>query len=82
MKKRHPPLLLLIAAILILLLGLALTTVGLTDFFRSVKDMGEPPTRFWCLFLGLPAVGIGGALVLGESRQPFKRYHADLHLRC
>ena len=36
--------------------------VGLVDFFSAFGSMSGPPTKFWCLFVGMPLMAIGGAM--------------------
>ena len=38
--------------------GLLLTVVGLWSFFASIGTF-EPPRYFWCVFPGLPLLGLG-----------------------
>jgi len=38
--------------------GLVFTLVGVVNFF-SAANGGGVPTRFWCVFVGLPLLGIG-----------------------
>ena len=42
-------------------LGALLTAVGMISFFSAFGGM-EPPRYFWCAFLGLPLLALGGAL--------------------
>lgn len=46
---------------LLIAVGGILVLLGFIDFFSSFGSM-EPPRLFWMLFLGLPLVGVGGAL--------------------
>lgn len=53
--------------------------IGLVDFFSAMGRFGGPPTKFWCLFVGMPLVAAGswclkagflrtiGTYVAGES---------------
>ena len=43
-------------------LGLALTIVGVSDFFVTTGNLNGPPEYFWCLFVGPPLLGLGGML--------------------
>jgi RNA polymerase subunit RPABC4/transcription elongation factor Spt4 len=45
----------------IALTGLGFTIVGLVDFFRAFGGF-EPPRLFWCAFVGLPLLFVGGVL--------------------
>ncbi|MCU0916747.1 MAG: zinc ribbon domain-containing protein [Planctomycetes bacterium] len=50
-----------IAGPIIALAGLGFMIVGLADFFRAFGGRGEP-TLFWCLFVGMPLLFVGGTL--------------------
>ena len=43
---------------LMVLAGVILAIVGIASFF-SAFGTHEPPKRFWCVFIGVPLVGIG-----------------------
>jgi hypothetical protein len=46
---------------LVLLVGLGFTIVGFGSFFLSFGSF-EPPRYFWCAFVGLPLLAIGGGI--------------------
>lgn len=47
-----------VAGPVIAIVGLIFAAVGLIDFFGAFGGGGFP-TKFWCLFVGLPLIGIG-----------------------
>lgn len=59
----------------ILLAGLVFLFVGVVDFFRAFGGT-EPPRLFWCAFLGIPLLGVGGALSSYGYMGRFMRYVA------
>lgn len=46
---------------LIIAVGVVFTLVGAVDFFSKVGT-SQMPTRFWCFFVGLPLLALGGSL--------------------
>ena len=42
--------------------GGVFAVVGFVDFFGAFGGR-QPPQKFWCLFVGLPLLGLGGALL-------------------
>lgn len=57
-------------------LGLALTIVGVGDFFMSFGDF-SPPKYFWCAFVGLPLLGVGVTLCKVGYLGAMTRYVAN-----
>lgn len=47
---------------LVVLVGLGFTAVGIGSFFSSFGSFGGPPQYFWCAFVGLPLVAVGGVM--------------------
>lgn len=43
-----------------LLIGIIFAAVGLIDFFSAFEG-SHHPTQFWCVFVGVPLVGLGSA---------------------
>jgi hypothetical protein len=43
--------------------GAVLTLVGFGSLLSSFGSFGGPPQYFWCAFVGLPMLGIGGNLL-------------------
>lgn len=43
-------------------IGGILALIGIVDFFSSMSTM-RPPSMFWCAFIGLPLLGLGGNLL-------------------
>lgn len=46
----------------LLIVGVILFVIGTVSFFRSIGGM-EPPRYFWCAFLGMPVMFVGGVLM-------------------
>jgi hypothetical protein len=59
----------------ILGLGLIFTLVGFGSFFAALGSF-EPPRYFWCAFIGLPLMFIGGALCMFGFLGALQRYVA------
>jgi RNA polymerase subunit RPABC4/transcription elongation factor Spt4 len=55
--------------------GLVLMIVGLVNFFMAFGGM-EPPRLFWCAFVGIPLLGVGGILTSYAFLGRFMRYVA------
>ncbi len=55
-----------IAGLVVLAIGGLLTLIGFGSFFASFASAWsgsfEPPRYFWCAFLGIPLLGVGGAM--------------------
>lgn len=58
------------------LAGGTLALIGFVDFFSTFGTM-RPPKLFWCLFVGLPALMIGSALLRFGFLGAFTRYTAN-----
>jgi len=58
------------------LTGLVFLIVGLADFFRAFGGM-EPPRLFWCAFLGILLVPVGGMLTSYGYLGRVMRYVAE-----
>lgn len=73
-QKRHRKikLILKIAGLIVVLGGLALVITGFVDLFTSDGF----PSLFWCLIIGLPALGIGGGICLTAFRREIASYTA------
>lgn len=52
------------------------TLVGGVDFFSSFGSM-RLPTLFWCFFIGMPLMGIGGALTKAGFAGKIVRYYSQ-----
>jgi len=61
--------------ILLVAAGLAFALVGALDFFGAFGH-GGMPEKFWCLFVGLPLLGIGMALLRAGFFGAAARYTA------
>lgn len=48
--------------ILLVVVGAIFSLIGFVDFFGAFGGNGIP-TKFWCLFVGFPLLGIGSALL-------------------
>lgn len=62
-----------IIGLLLLVAGLIFVVVGLVDFF-SCFGTANMPTRFWCLFVGLPLLAIGISTTIFAYRMELTRY--------
>jgi len=56
-------------------LGLVFTLVGFASFFASFGSF-EPPRYFWCAFIGLPLMFVGGAMCMLGYLGAFQRFVA------
>jgi len=65
-----------IVGVCLLLIGFTLTVVGFVNFFSALSDR-EPPSLFWCCFLGLPLCGIGGGLTVFGFRKEILKNAAE-----
>lgn len=62
----------------IVLIGMVLSAIGFVNFFSSVNNnFGGPPRYFWCAFIGLPMIGLGGSLCKFAYMRAVTRYMAD-----
>jgi hypothetical protein len=61
---------------MILAAGLGFLIVGIGDFFRSFGSH-EPPKLFWCAFIGIPLLGVGGAVTQFAFMGAIARYAAN-----
>jgi hypothetical protein len=50
-----------VVGVAVLIVGLILTAIGLRSFFSSFATF-EPPRYFWCVFIGLPLIAVGGTI--------------------
>lgn len=53
--------------------GLIFAIIGFVDFFGSINSWGQP-TKFWCLFLGIPLIGVGLMITLIAYQREVSRY--------
>ncbi|EOC99972.1 zinc ribbon domain-containing protein [Caldisalinibacter kiritimatiensis] len=60
----------------VLITGIIFTAVGFISFFSSFGSF-EPPKYFWCSFIGLPLLGIGGGLLKMGYMGSVARYTAE-----
>jgi hypothetical protein len=56
-------------------IGGLLTLIGFGSFFASFGSF-EPPRFFWCAFLGLPLLFVGGVMTMFGFMGAFTRYVA------
>lgn len=47
---------------LVVLVGLGFTAVGIGSFFSSFGSFSGPPQYFWCAFVGMPMIAVGGMM--------------------
>src|SRR6266550_3913016 len=57
------------------IVGLIFTIVGLVSFFSSIGSF-EPPRYFWCAFVGLPLIFVGGSMCMFGFLGAFQRFVA------
>lgn len=62
-----------IVGVSLLVVGVIFAAVGFIDFFSAFGSNGMP-TKFWCLFIGLPLLGIGGGITLFAYKREISRY--------
>lgn len=60
---------------ILLTIGSVLTLVGFGNLFLSFTSL-EPPRLFWCAFVGLPLMFVGGAMILFGFLGALQRYVA------
>jgi ribosomal protein L40E len=56
--------------------GAIFTLIGFGSFFAAFGSFG-PPRYFWCAFIGLPLVAVGGAITKFAYLGAVTRYMAD-----
>jgi ribosomal protein L40E len=61
---------------IVALAGLGFMIVGLVDFFSAFGGDG-PPRLFWCFFVGIPLLGVGGAMTQFAFMGKVARYIAQ-----
>lgn len=54
----------------LLAIGFIFAMIGFIDFFAT----NDFPTKFWCLFVGIPLLGIGGMLTLLSFQREMHSY--------
>ena len=60
-----------VVGITTLLIGIVFALIGFIDFFNALQE--GMPERFWCLFVGMPLIGIGASLLgVGFKREVMK----------
>ena len=62
---------------LLMIIGGIFVLVGGIDFFSAFGRLGGPPTKFWCLFVGLPLLSIGGAITKTAYLGRIARYYSQ-----
>jgi hypothetical protein len=45
----------------LVVIGLLFMVVGIADFFMAFNSF-DPPRYFWCVFVGIPLLGVGSAM--------------------
>lgn len=61
------------AGILTLGIGIVFLIIGAIDFFSAFGSF-DMPSKFWCFFIGIPLLGIGGAMTSFGFRREMTRY--------
>ena len=64
-----------VAGPLVLGLGLIFLIVGMVSFFSSMGSF-EPPRLFWCCFVGMPLMFVGGVMTSTGYMGAMLRYQA------
>jgi hypothetical protein len=64
-----------IAGLLVAAAGFVFTLIGMVSFF-SAFGSGAPPRLFWCAFIGLPMLAIGGMMCIFGFMGAVARYTA------
>lgn len=64
-----------IAGPLMILVGAIFSVVGFVDFFQSISTFGGP-SKFWCVFIGLPLVSYGVLVCRAAYLKPISDYVA------
>jgi hypothetical protein len=60
----------------VIIVGLIITAIGIVSFFSSFGSF-EPPHYFWCAFVGLPLVALGGGICRFAFMGAVSRYMAN-----
>ncbi|HWB11093.1 MAG TPA: hypothetical protein VG826_17830 [Pirellulales bacterium] len=64
-----------VGGLLVLAAGLLFTIIGMASFFSAFGG-GGPPRLFWCCFVGLPLLFVGGAMCMFGFMGAVARYTA------
>lgn len=64
-----------VVGLLVTAVGLLFTLIGMASFFSAFSG-GEPPRLFWCCFVGMPLLFVGGVLCLFGFMGAVARYTA------
>lgn len=72
-KHNRNKLILKILGACLTIIGLVFIIIGIVDFFKGFNSM-KPPTLFWCMFVGVPLLGIGAAMLNMGFRREVGRY--------
>ena len=59
-----------------ILFGAGFAITGLVDFFGSFGEFGRMPTKFWCIFVGMPLVAVGIVCLRAGFAGKITRYYA------
>lgn len=62
-----------IIGITLLLVGFTCMVIGFVDFIQALSSL-ENPKLFWCLFIGLPLMGIGSGFSVFAFRSEIATY--------
>jgi hypothetical protein len=65
-----------LAGPIVFAIGLIFTIIGLASFFMSFGGF-DPPRYFWCAFVGLPLLFVGGGLTQFGFMGAIARYFAS-----
>jgi hypothetical protein len=64
-----------VAGLLVVAVGLLFTIIGMASFFSAFGG-GGPPRLFWCCFIGMPLLFVGGAMCTFGFMGAVARYTA------
>jgi len=62
-----------VVGLLVAALGLLFTIIGMASFFSAFGG-GDPPRLFWCCFVGMPLLFIGGVMCMFGFMGAIARY--------
>ena len=64
-----------VGGLLVAAVGLLFTIIGMVSFFSAFGG-GGPPSLFWCCFVGLPLLFVGGVMCMFGFMGAVARYAA------
>ena len=61
---------------LLLVVGIGFMAVGIISFFSTFGSFGSSPKYFWCCFVGMPIMAVGGVMTKFAYMGKVARYSA------